>query len=319
MYNVLWLDDDFVGPDYTNGVDYVNTRREGFLDDVAQSKKFGLLVDPALTIDEFRDKFTKNPEKYQVVILDIMDLNPEDSSDESALAEALNLVSKTSILVYIYSNNPKKPGHKDYIKVNVPADRVISKAGDVGKELYLKIVADLGNELHYFIGHDECLQLLNNGYLTTSSQMKSILKNMKDEIYLPFNDMRQVLENMLETLTQHGVIPSQTMGNDNYSTFSKRMEYISRRCPEKKIKDDVKIVYWNNPYVPYSDCPHEIKWVLDFMGNITNRYSHYQNSNPNFLLSGELLTEYRSSIRKIAYESFFVSMKWYYGYMKNKF
>ena len=59
--------------------------------------------------------------------------------------------------------------------------------------------------------------------------------------------------------------------------------------------------------------------LYDFMGNITNRYSHYQEANPNFLLSGDLLLEYNKSIRKIAYEAFFVSMKWYYGYMISKF
>lgn len=318
MYNILWLDDDFVGPDFTNGEDIVNARREGFLDDVALSEKFGLSIDPALTIDEFREKFTKNPEKYQAVVLDIMDLNPEDASDESAMAEALHLVNKTNVLVYIYSNNPNKPGHRDYIKVNVPAEHVISKAGDISTELYSKIIADLDNELQYFKEHDECLQLLNNEYLVTNSQMKSILKNMKDETYLPFNDMRQVLENMLETLTEHGIIPTNTVGNDTYATFNKRMDYISQQCPTKEVNGK-SIVDWNNPYMPYNDCRHEIKWVIDFMGNITNRYSHYQNSNPNFLLTGELLSEYSNSIRKIAYESFFVTMKWFYGYMKNKF
>ena len=102
MYNILWLDDDFIGPDYSNGDDIINARREGFLDDVAQAKPFELEIDPALNIDEFKNKFSSNPDKYQAVILDIMDLNPEDSSDESALAEALRLVEKTNILTYVY-------------------------------------------------------------------------------------------------------------------------------------------------------------------------------------------------------------------------
>lgn len=310
MYNILWLDDDFIGPDFTSGENSLNTRREGFLDDVSLAKKFNLLIDSACTIEEFKEKFTRSPEKYQAVILDIMDLNPEDSMDESALPEALCLVNKTSVLVYIYSNNPRKTGHKDYIKVLVPADRVISKGGDINSKLYLKIVKDLDDELYYFMGHDECLQLLNKSYITASSQMKTILRNMNDETYLPFNDMRQVLENMLETLIQCKIIPSNINGDDTYDTFNKRMDYITRWG---------KNMDWNKPYIPYSDCSHEIKWVLNFMGNITNRYSHYQETSPNYLLTGELLSEYRDSIRKIAYESFFVSMKWFYGYMKNKF
>lgn len=87
MYNILWLDDDFIGPDYSNGDNIINERRVSFLDDVAQAKPFELEIDPALNIDEFKNKFSSNPDKYQAVILDIMDLNPEDSSDESALAE----------------------------------------------------------------------------------------------------------------------------------------------------------------------------------------------------------------------------------------
>lgn len=318
MYNILWLDDDFVGPDYSNGDDIINARREGFLDDVAQAKQFGLVPDPAVDIEEFKKKFSRNPEKYQAVVLDIMDLNPNDSSDESALAEALRLVEKTNVLVYVYSNNPDKPGHKDYIKVHVPSDHVVSKAGNVCDKLYSKIVDDLNDENKCFIAHKECLYLLNKGYLSTYTQMKLILTNIDDETYLPFNDMRQVLENMLDTLVQSGIIPAQTVGSNTYTTFNKRMDYITQDCPERTINGK-KIIDWNNPCVPYSDCRHEIKWVLDFMGNITNRYSHYQNANPNFLLSGDLLSEYSKSIRKISYEAFFVSMKWYYGYMSSKF
>lgn len=318
MYNILWLDDDFIGPDYSNGDDIINARREDFLDDVAQAKPFELEIDPALNIDEFKNKFSSNPDKYQAVILDIMDLNPEDSSDESALAEALRLVEKTNILTYVYSNNPDKPGHRDYIKVHIPADHAISKAGNVCDKLYTKIVRDLNDENSCFNGHKECLNLLNMGYLSTHGQMKTLLKNIEDDTYLPFNDMRQILENMLETLTQSGVIPAQTVGTDTYSTFNKRMDYVTKQCPTRSVNGR-NIVDWNNPCVPYNDCRHEIKWVLDFMGNITNRYSHYQNANPNFLLSGDLLLEYNKSIRKIAYEAFFVSMKWYYGYMISKF
>lgn len=319
MYNILWMDDDFIGPDYTNGDDIVNIRRESFRDDVELAKKFGLDVDPAKDIDEFKAKFAQNPQKYQAVILDIMDLNPDDATDESALAEALRIVDKSKgVLVYVYSNNPDKPGHKDYIKVHLPAGHAISKAGSVEKVLYPKILGDLNEELHYFTGHEECFELLNKGYLNTQDQMKTILKNIKDDTYMPYNDMRQVLENMLETMVGSGIIPRTSVGNDKYSTFNKRMEYITKQCPEIN-HNGKKIVDWNNPCVSYSDCRHEIKCVLDFLGNISNRYSHYQNANPNFLLSGELLEEYSTTIRKITYESFFVAMKWYLGYMTNKF
>lgn len=318
MYNVLWLDDDFIGPDYSNGDDIVNVRREGFLDDVSQAKKFEMVIDPALNIDEFKKKFSSNPDKYQAVILDIMDLNPNDPNDESALAEALKLVEKTKVLIYVFSNNPDKPGHKDYIKVHIPSDRVISKASNVGDSLYSKIVSDLNDEYFCFNGHKECLELLNKGYLSTRIQMEAILKNIEDDTYLPYNDMRHVLENMLDTLTQSGVIPAQAVGADTYSTFNKKMDYVTKQCPSRNINGR-NIVDWNNPYIPYCDCRHEIKWVLDFMGNITNRYSHYQNANPNFLLNGDLLSEYSNSIRKITYEAFFVSMKWYYGYMMSKY
>ena len=315
MYNILWMDDDFIGPDLTNDDDIVNIRREGFLDDVRKAKKYELNIDSAKDIGEFKTKFAQNPGKYQAVILDIMDLNPDDATDESALSEAIDMVQMCKgVLIYVYSNNPDKPGHKDYIKRKLPAGHSINKAKDVGDFLYSKIVQDLSEELHYFSGHEECLELLNKGYLNTQNQMKTILKNIKDDTYMPYNDMRQVLENMLYTLVQAGVIPKTTSGYDTYSTFNKRMEYITKQCP--KINN---VVDWNNPCIPYSDCRHEIKWVLDFLGNISNRYSHYLNVNPHFLLSGELLEEYSTSIRKITYDSFFVAMKWYLGYMTNKF
>lgn len=325
MYNILWMDDDFIGPVYTNdgnkndGNNIVNSRRECFLDDVKQAEKFDLKADPAKDIKEFQLKFSSNPNKYQAVILDIMDLNPNDSTDASALPEALKLVEKTNVLTYVYSNNPDMPGHKDYIKVHLPADHVFSKAEDVCDKFYRKIISDLNDANSCFNGHEYCLNLLNKGYLSTWGQMRNILSNKDSDTYLPFNDMRQVLENMLDILVQRGIITSQTVGRDSYVTFNNRMNYITKLCPPIVNANGNNIRDWNNPYVPYSDCRHEIKWVLDFLGNITNRYSHYLNAYPSFLLSGDLLLEYSKSIRGITYEAFFVSMKWYYGYMVNKF
>lgn len=242
MYNILWLDDDFIGPDYSNGDDIVNARREGFLDDANQAKKFELVIEPALNIGEFKKKFSSDPEKYQAVVLDIMDLNPNDSSDESALAEALKLVEKTNVLTYVYSNNPDKPGHKDYIKVHIPSDRVISKAGNVGDCLYSKIVSDLNDENRCFNGHKECLDLLNMGYLSSYGQMKTLLKNIEDDTYLPFNDMRQVLENMLDTLTQVGVIPTQTVGADTYSTFNKKWIILQNNVKQEILTEELSLI-----------------------------------------------------------------------------
>lgn len=316
MYNILWMDDDFIGPDYTNGDDIVNIRRESFRDDVELAKKFGLDVDSAKDIDEFKAKFAQNPQKYQAVILDIMDLNPDDATDESALAEALRIVDKSKgVLVYVYSNNPDKPGHKDYIKVHLPAGHAISKAGSVEKVLYPKILGDLNEELHYFTGHEECLVLLNKGYLDCQDQMKAVLKHMNDDTYRPYNDIRQVLEDMLNILVKSNVIPENISGSDKFITFNNRMFFITQAC--KKDKDGS--LDWNKPRFPYGDCRHEIKWTLDFLGNLTNRYSHYMEKHPNYLLSGELLEEYNGPLRKITYGAFFVAMKWYLGYMTSKF
>ncbi len=306
------MDDDFVAPDYENGNEVIDTDRVNLWDDVNLAKKYNLILDPAENYEEFERKFKDNPDKYQAVILDIMDLNPLDSSDETPMIKAVNLVKRHhGTMIFIYSSNIDK--QRAFLEVSLPKENVVNKIDPV-ETLYDKIVKALDNELHYFSNHQECLELFSKGYLNTLTQMKAILKNYKDISYLPFNDMRQVLENMLETMVQAGVITA-TTGGDTCVTFNNRMKFLTtevNKLPNGKPN-------WIDPKFPYKDCCHEIKWVLDFLGNISNRYSHYQKTHPDFLLSGQLLTEYSESIREITYGAFFVAMKWYHGYMTTKF
>lgn len=320
QYKILWLDDDFIGPQPGDSEGVIE-RRESFLEDAKQSKKFNLDYDSAATYDEFEAKFRKG--HYHAVVLDIMDLNPMDSQDNSALFRAVRLVEKTAgVLIYVYSGNIDKLGFKDFLK-SCPIIRepnIFDKTQMVEESLFPKIREDLDKQLQFYAGHEECLNLLNKGYLTANEEMDRIVQNESVTNYSPYNDIRQVLENMLDTLCDCGVMEEEGKKkeegkkNDVYDTFNKRMFYLTQKCESKNDHPD-----WDKPKFPYKDCSREMKWTLDFLGNITNRYSHFHENHQEFLLEGEALSEYDALIKQATYSAFYAAMKWYHGYMTTKF
>lgn len=322
MYNILWLDDDFAEVKDPMACDAITLRRLGFQEDASNAEIFGFNVDKAIDFEEFKIKYTANSQKYQVIILDIKELNPEDPTDDGVIYKIRDLISSNkSVLSYIYSGNTDKEAHKYFLETYFK-DRAFNK-GDTSNALFLKIKEDLCKLLHCYAGHEECLCLYNEGYLcNTKQRMDTLVTNYNDKkqgnlnTYFPYNDMRVVLEDMLDTLQNiTGDIPAGIIDNDDYLSFNKKIRYISIDCEKDPETHEV---LWDKPKFPYTKCRHEIKNVINFLGNITNRYSHYVSNSPSYLLSGEELSAYNMPIQEATYTAFFVVMKWFYGYMKSK-
>lgn len=315
MYNILWFDDDFTTEKSDDRI--IEARRISFKNDVERSKEYGIQYDTACTYEEFAEKIQKNEGQYQAVILDLMGLNPNNSSDDTGIYKAEEILLKTQgILKYVLSNNTNNPKFKDFIYVKFGKENIFSKATDWDL-MFSKIKNDLDGNLYYYLGHEECLWLFNEGFLDSKDNrgrmdkiMKSWVNNESQTIL--YNDIRQILENMLikiAMLPQNKDMISYTNQND-VDSFNSKMYYITDKYNEINGKKN-----YNDPKMPYSKCSHEIKRVLKYLGDLTNRYSHYQNNHPDYLLPGNLQSEYDPYFMTSIYNAFYIAMKWFYGYM----
>lgn len=305
MYKVLWFDDDFSEEDIYD--EKIILRRQSFQLDAEQAGEFDIEYDPACTFDEFEKKLQTNENVYQAVIFDLKGLNPNDSSDNSVFFKAEKLLrTSKGIIKYVYSNNIDKPDFKVFLEVNFSKGNVFSKAMDC-KRLFEKIKCDLDEALDCYQEHIECLLLFNKLYLSGNNRgkMDIVMKDYKEKNEsVNINCLRTIIEDMMDHLAS--IIPNMPQGPKKYN---EKVKYIAREC-YKNINGDPD---FNNPKMPFCECPEEVKRCLEFSWNMCNLNSHNQSTNLNIVFP----SNYKSYIKDAIFNSFFVTMIWYYGYMTN--
>ena len=318
-YRILWLDDDFVpmieAPN-SSEEKQINLRRGALIDDAQLAADYDMQVSCASSYEQFeanKDVFGT----FDAVIFDLRGLDNKDSFNVRVMGAAKALADKyPGLLEYVYSANIDDPAFEITIGPLKDLGRCFNKALGA-QSLFTKIKEDLDSKLNYYKGHEECLALLQEGYI--SSDHKPAMNALLEDYLLekpeatPYNDMRRILENMLQKLEEYGDIE---MGDGQKSSFNSRLDYITNRCEESI--DEVtrrKVINYDKPVFPFEKCGREIKYVLDFLGNITNHYSHFLKDNPTYLRKNEAALEYNMLLQESVYPAFFLAMKWYYGFM----
>ena len=320
-YKVLWLDDDFQSPiDNPEGESeaQINFRRDALASDAKLAEDYGIEVYNACNYEEF-DDLLRDYSRYNAVIFDLRGLDNVNIDNNRVMGKAKDLADKIpGLLEYVYSANIEDPAFDITIGELKDLGRCFSKA--LGPELmFQKIKDDLDSSLGYYKGHEECLYLLQEGYIDSENQskMNNLLQKYseKDPSFAPYNDMRHILENMLQKLVFYKEIK---VGDEKGDSFNKRLSYISEDC-ETSIDERTgkKWVHYDKPLFPLSKCRQEIKYVLKYLGDITNMYSHFLKQNPDYLRQGEVVLEYNTLLQDSVYPAFFIAMKWYYGFMSN--
>ena len=109
--------------------------------------------------------------------------------------------------------------------------------------------------------------------------------------------------------------------DDELKTLNQRIDYLAKfyHTHNDKNKNGKPIFEYDNPIVPFSVCSREIKYIFNFLKDITNKYSHFLKENPNYLGPGESAHQYNRLVKQSCYPAFFVAMKWYYNYMSKSF
>lgn len=320
-YKILWLDDDFkpINKDINSDE---NLTRKTFHEDVEIASDYGLDVVGVSSYENFCAEMN-NISSYQAIVFDLKGIEKAKAVTDRVIHDALQLVkSHKNLPTFVYSNNITYDKFELTIADMNEAGRCFDKGLGV-KHLYLKILEVLDSDLHYYEGREECLMVFTKGYLDATSNkaiMDELLKRYdeKDRFYSPYNFMRQILENVLQKLTDVGLIKEPS------DKFNKRIAYLAEKVNPLKDKDGNVVLGENNklilnyedPLVSYSDCRREIKYIFKYLDDMTNRYSHFLETSPNYLRQGETVLEYNALIQQSVYPAFFVAIKWFFGYME---
>lgn len=317
-YKVLWLDDDFqspIGKPEGESEAQINFRRDALVSDAELAKDYGLEVYCACNYEEF-DAHLRDYSRYNAVIFDLRGLDNVNIDNNWVMGNAKDLADKIpGLLEYVYSANIEDPVFDITIRKLKDLGRCFSKA--LGPEqMFQKIKDDLDSSLGYYKGHEECLYLFQEGYIDSEnrSKMNNLLQKYseRDPSFAPYNDMRHILEDMLQKLVFHGEIE---VRDENDYKFNNLIFYIAEACKTSIDERRHRKVHYDQPLFPLDKCRQEIKYVLKYLGDITNRYSHYLKQNPNYLRQGEVILEYNELLQDSVYPAFFIAMKWYYGFM----
>ena len=313
-YKILWLD-DFFAPIRQDCREDLKESIEIFLDDISDAKDEGLIVKGVSSYEEFESELS-NINSYHGVVFDLRGMTKGGEVTDQAVHDALDLlkINNMDIPKYIYSSNSEMDKFTLTINDIKSQGRAFPKGKGVDN-LIKKIVADMNNLYNFYNGHEECQNLFNEGFLNTDLKpiMDEIVKRYSDSslIYDPYNRMRKILENMLQNLSNFGVIKVDV---DKKDTFNKRIFYLCEKCNKKKDKEGKDVYDYDNPSVPFSICNQETKYLIKFLGDMTNHNSHFITKHTDSYLG----TYYDRNVLKATYCAFFAVMKWYYTFMRNQ-
>ncbi len=312
-YNLLWFDDDFEAVEEVE-TETENAKRKTFQSNVLNARKtFHFRVNGVSNYENFCSSLHEIS-KYQAVVLDLRGLEKNGIASDLVMFEALRELHEAATLpIYIYSSDTEDDHFELLISPMKQVGRCFNKSGGI-EPLLQKIRTDLDALLHIYEEYPECLDLFNEGFLDTNnkSNMDSILNGYQkmDPEFSPYNSMRHILENIFNNLVKHGFIP------EKYKTLNQRIDYVSKFYNRKKGSYELD---FDNPKVPYSICPHEVKLIINYLADLTNHNSHFFESSTAYLRPEESLREYKRLLLQSVYPAFIYFMKWYYGFMqKNK-
>lgn len=322
-YKLLWLDDDFAEADAFQ-TKTENENRLIFQEDVEAASDWGFDVMGVKNLEEFKKEMA-NIGTYQAVVFDLRGMMAEESPDEYVAHDAIDILERTHKLpMYIYSGNTNMPQHEGMLRKFIKEGRVFNKSNGVDA-LYDKIEADLDDSLNFYEDHRECLQLFQRGFLDDMENrlvMDEIMRRHKekDSTYSPYNAMRHILEDMLIKLSSKSDFIGLRRIEGNLKEllpFNRAVNYISRGYPLKPgaTKEDKDSRDYNNPYIPFSVMRQDVKYVLSFLEDMTNSFSHYLDKNEGFLAKDESVRLYNGLMQSATYDAFFIVMRWYYNYM----
>lgn len=321
-YKILWLDDFFV-PIHEDGREDQKESIEIFLDDISDAEDEGLSVKGVSSFEEFKAELP-NINAYHGVVFDLRGMTKNGEVTDQVVHDAINLIksSNNDIPMYVYSSNAAMSKFELTINDIKKNGRAFSKGKDP-EDLIKKIISDMDNLYNFYVGHEECRDLFHEDFLdsTLKPVMDQIVKRYSDPSlkFNPYNPMRLILENMLQKLNDIGIIK---VDNNSKDTFNLRVRYLCEFYNPKLDADNNVIIdsegkivrNFHDPVVPFDMINQETKYLICFLGDMTNHNSHFITKH----LDSDMGSYYDRNVFNATFCAFFAVMKWYYLFMHER-
>lgn len=321
-YKILWIDDLFAP--LTGNFEEESLRKcANFQQEIAQAKiDYPIEIDSIWDINQFPN-YVPNIKQYQAVIFDLRGLNPDDSKDVLPMPKAFRQITDSGVLIYVFSSNI---GDRDFnssteLEELKQSGRCFSRIkGDFDNNrtamqvLLDKIVADLESSLNFYEGHEDCLNIFNEGWLDSAkrSSMDSILSIYYDRNYenLPADDMRIIME-----MIAHKLIEIKFLAADTQTKIKQWTKELSRCNPYREadgniVKESngkVKPNY-DDPIIHFALCGKDVRVMMAHLALALDQENHYFKA-----ISDNGV---RQHIWSSVYDAFFVVIWWFDWFMK---
>lgn len=294
---ILWVDDKFM--DSNNSF----TKRVNEDIDECQDPSNTIIVDKVSNRDDFLNRLSSKT-KYAAIILDAQTADKiNDSPDIKTFDLHLRPIDKLNynVLKYVYSSYP---------------DQIAKMAHEYGFDIRDKseiepydLITEIKDRLSFeFPIVPEIMMSIRENFISESNEkyLRNIINGYYDAESVPLEDMRYILEDIFVHLTKTRLI--------NFNALPKNAG----------LSDKIKFLLEGGElngtriHIPYWVCPIEIRYAMQCLEPCSQLYHHDSSTVWSRMENMVFKNSYEQFFKEMAYNAFFLTMRWYYHFMLNE-
>jgi len=298
VIKILWVDDKFLDPE-----DKFTKRVKEDIDE-CQDQENMIDVDMVSNREDFLKFLASSKTKYVAIILDAETSDRvNDSPDIKTFDLHLRPVDKLNynIMKFVYSSYP---------------DQVKKMALEYGFDIRDKseiepydLLVEIKDRLDLeFPIVPELIMSVREGFISQSNEkyMRNIVSSYSDNDRTPLEDMRYILEDIFEHLVNIKLINYKALSATG--SLSAKVDYLVHGGQINGTKY----------FVPYNVCPIEVRYAIQCLDPCSQIYHHNQNTTWQRMESKTFKDQYEHFFKEMAYNAFFITVRWYYNFMYNE-
>ena len=296
---ILWVDDKFLDPDAS----FTKRVKEDIVE--CQDIENTIDVDMVSNREDFLTKLS-SPDRTKYVAI-ILDAETADNINDSPDINTFNLHMRPidnlgyKTMKYVYSSYPEQVR-----KMALDYGFEVKDKADI--EPYDLLVEIKGRIQTEFPIVPEIMMAVREGFITSKENEKhmiDIIKAYHDPNSVPLESMRYILENIFLHLKDMYLFNLKALSSNKLSDY---VDYLINGG-----------AYNNKKYfVPYNVCPIEVRYAIQCLEPCTQIYHHDYETVWARMNNNIYTNQYESFFKEMAYNAFFITMKWYYRFMKNE-
>ncbi len=295
---ILWVDDQFQ--------DLNSKFSQRVKDDIDECQDMDntIYVDMVSNRDDFIKNLTSPKKKYAAIILDAETADSiNDSPDVKNFDLHLRPIDKLNykVMKYVYSAYP---------------DEVKKMAIEYGFDIRDKnviepydLLVEIKDRLELeFPLVPELMMSVREGFISASNEkyIHNIVQSYYDIDKIPLEDMRYVMEDIFEHLVKLRLINYKALSATG--SLSAKVDYLINGGENDGKKH----------LVPYHVCPIEVRYAFLSLEPCSQIYHHNYKTTWQRMDSTIFKNQYEQFFKEMAYNAFFIIVRWYYHFMHNE-